>query len=230
MEIRSVVMRTKDLMQMRNFYINTLGFSLVSEDENYFRITIGTSEIEFTSKGVAGNPYYHFAFNIPANKFTEAKSWIKEKVTLTVEDGEDEAEFGHSSAHALYFYDPAGNIVELISRHATSMESIDPFSIKSILNISEISFTVNDAIVASEQLKTIGVKERDNNEISTKYLNFMGERANGVFILLSQPGRRWIFSDKKSAVYPIEIVLTNNYNVIIDSNNELYIRKPFKSV
>ena len=223
MEIKTVVLFTKDLVQMKNFYINILGFSLLNEDKNSFRITIGTSELEFSSKVVEGNPYYHFAFNIPANKFFEAKLWTKERVSLLVEDGEDEANFVHLQAHSLYFYDPAGNIVEFISRQSVSEDSTEPFSIKSILNISEISLTVDDAISATEKLNVIGVTERDNNAINPNMLNFMGERENGVFLLLTQPGRRWFFSDKIAAVYPLEITLKDNSKIRIKPDNELQI-------
>ncbi|MFZ3580030.1 hypothetical protein ACOI1D_19115, partial [Virgibacillus sp. DJP39] len=54
--------------------------------------------------------------------------------------------------------------------------------------------------------------------ISTKHLNFIGERAHGVFILLTQPGRKWIFSNKESAIYPIEIELKNRNKIILNSN------------
>ena len=144
-------------------------------------------------------------------------------MTLNVEDGQDEADFDHLPARALYFYDPAGNIVELISRQLVSDDSVDPFSITSILHISEISLTVDDAIDAGKKLNDIGVMERNNDETSTKYLNFMGERSNGIFILLNQPGRKWIFSDKVSAIYPLEITLTNDHKIEIDSNNGFQI-------
>ncbi len=97
-----------------------------------------------------------------------------------------------------------------------------PFSINSILNISEISLTVDDAISAGEKLTVIGVTERDNNAIGSKMLNFMGERENGIFILLTQPGRKWFFSDKIAAIYPLEITLTDNNKIVIDSINELH--------
>ncbi|WP_438298250.1 VOC family protein [Sporosarcina sp. FA15] len=221
MEIKTVVLFTKDLVQMKNFYINILGFSLLNEDKNSFRIAIGTSELEFSTKVVEGNPYYHFAFNIPANKFFEAKLWTKERVSLLVEEGKDEVEFVHLPAHALYFYDPAGNIVEFISRQSVSKDSKEAFSIKSILNISEISMTVDDAISVGEKLSVIGVTERDNNAISTNMLNFLGDRKNGVFILLTQPGRKWLFSDKKAAIYPLEITLTDNNKIVIKPDNEV---------
>ncbi|MEH7391389.1 hypothetical protein V7164_14135, partial [Bacillus sp. JJ1474] len=87
MEIKSLVLQTKSLIEMKKFYIDTLGFSLINKDKDSFRIAVGTGELEFTTKEVKGNPYYHFAFNIPANKFYEAKSWVKERVSLLVEDG-----------------------------------------------------------------------------------------------------------------------------------------------
>lgn len=174
MEINLVVLRTKNIMQMKKFYMEMLRFSLIKKDNDSFRIAIGTSELEFTSKKVEGNPYYHFAFNIPANKFTEAKLWAKERATLNVEDGQDEVDFDHLPAGALYFYDPAGNIVEFISRQLVSDDSMDPFSITSILNISEISLTLDDAIDAGKKLNDIGVMERDKDEISTNILILWG--------------------------------------------------------
>ncbi|KAA0965709.1 hypothetical protein FQ087_05335 [Sporosarcina sp. ANT_H38] len=221
MEIKLVVLRTNKLMEMKKFYVDTLGFSLIKEDMVSFRIAVGTSELEFTTNETEGNPFYHFAFNIPANKFTEAKSWTKERVILTVEDDKDEVQFLQS--HALYFYDPAGNIVEFISRHLVSKDSLIPFSINSIANISEISLIVNDSIDASKQLKRIGVTEHENSEISKEQLNFMGEKEKGVFLLLTEPGRKWLFSDKLSTIHPLEIILINNHKIVIDSDNELQI-------
>ncbi|MEH7126046.1 hypothetical protein V7127_22805 [Bacillus sp. JJ1773] len=223
MEMKSLVLQTKSLIEMKKFYIDTLGFSLINEDKDSFRIAVGTGELEFTTKEVKGNPFYHFAFNIPANKFYEAKSWVKERVSLLVEDGGDEANFAHLPALALYFYDPSGNIVEFISRYEISEDSIDPFSVKSILNISEIGLIVEDTVSVSEKLNQIGVIERDNKTISRQSLNFMGERRKGIFIILAQPGRRWIFSDKMSAIFPLEITLTDNSKIIINSDKELQV-------
>lgn len=216
------MLHTTKLKEMKDFYVSRLGFLLLQEDYNRFRIAVGDSELEFTSENVEGNPYYHFAFNIPSNKFTEAKAWTKDKVRLNAEDGEDDVYFSHMDAHAFYFYDPAGNIVEFISR-STSLERVEPFSAASIVNISEMSVTVDDAITAGGELRDIGVKERDNEPISSTSLNFMGDRALGVFLLLVQPGRKWIFSDKESAVFPIEITLQNNRKVCINKDNKLAI-------
>ncbi|MEC5424747.1 VOC family protein [Virgibacillus sp. C22-A2] len=224
MEIKRVTLQTANIKVLKYFYTKTLGLQLINENENSFCIAVGTSQLEFTERNVEGEPYYHFAFNIQANKFNEAKSWIKEKgINLNKEDGEDEADFSHLPAHSLYFDDPAGNIVEFISRHSISENGEESFSPKGILNISEISLTVNDAVTAGKQLIDIGIKERDNYPISATSLNFMGKRSIGIFILLTEPGRRWIFSDKYSAVYPLDITLSNNERISIDNKSELLI-------
>jgi len=222
-EIKQVILYTKNVLQMKKFYIDIMGFSLLREDKISFRIATGSSELEFIENEAVDHPFYHFAFNIPANKFKEAKLWTKERVNLAVEDNEDEVYFENLHAHAFYFYDPAGNIVEFIARHSVSEESSKPFSINSILNIGEMSLTVNDLIHASNQLNEIGVHERDKKEIKRDCLNFMGKREKGIFLLLTQPGRKWLFSEKKSMIFPLEIILSNDHIIIINSGNELEI-------
>ncbi|GAA0596689.1 hypothetical protein GCM10009001_11060 [Virgibacillus siamensis] len=224
MEIKRVTLQTNNLREMKYFYTNTLGLSLIDENEEKFCVSVGTSQLEFTTRDVKGNPYYHFAFNIESNKFDEAKSWVKERVSLNLEDGEDEADFSHLPAHSLYFYDPSGNIVEFISRHSISKAGEGHFSPKSILNISEISLTVDDVIKAGQQLIELGIHERDNEPLSATSLNFMGDSTTGVFILLIQPGRRWIFSNKDSVVCPLEIILASGDQITLNDKNELVIQ------
>ena len=223
MEIKLLTLHTNIIKEMKEFYIDMFGFPVLIEDENSFRIGIGSSELEFTSENVEGHPYYHFAFNIFANKFEEAKSWVKERVQLNVRDGEDEVYFSHFQARALYFYDPAGNIVEFISRPLTTEKGERPFSIEGVLNISEIGLTVADAISVGEKLIAVGINERDNDPLSSTSLNFMGEKSKGIFIILNQPGREWIFSDKLSAIYPMEITTTINSKIVLNSEHILEV-------
>lgn len=210
---------------MKKFYIDLFQFPLVNEDKDSFCIKVGTSQLEFTSKNVKGNPYYHFAFNIPTNQFSEAKSWVKERVELSLEDGSDEVYFAKFLAHALYFHDPAGNIVEFIARGSIPVEATVPSSCDAILNISEIGLTVDDAIRVGSELIEKGINVRDNRPLSTTSLNFMGEKVKGIFIILNQPGRRWIFSDKLSAVFPLEIKTDTSITIKVRSDNEIEVYK-----
>jgi hypothetical protein len=181
--------------------------------------------LEFHNENVTGEPYYHFAFNIPSNQFQEAKAWLKGKTTLLLEDGEDEADFSFWPAHACYFEDPAGNIVELIARYNENPVRETPFSINNILNISEIGLVVKDAPGVGEQLKEINIFESDNEPITNSSLSFMQEKKNGVFILLTSTGRRWLFSEKKSEIFPMEITLTQQLVLGVNEKHEFFIRK-----
>lgn len=224
MEIKLLTLQTNELEIMKEFYTQHLGFSICGEGLNAFQIEVGTSILEFTHENVVGEPYYHFAFNIPANQFREAKEWLKEKTTLLLEDGENEADFSFWPAHACYFEDPAGNIVELIARYNVSPNSESPFSVNNILNISEIGLIVQDVPKVGEKLKKVHIFERDNDSITNDSLNFMQENNNGVFILLTSIGRRWLFSEKKSKVFPMTIALDKQLVVGIDEELEFFIK------
>ena len=145
---------------------------------------------------------------------------------LNVEDGEDEAEFFHLPAYILLPTTPqATSIVEFSSRHSISEEGKKPFSVEGVLNISEIGLTVDDAVSTGRKLIEIGINERDNEPLSSTSLNFIGDKSRGIFIILNQPGRRWIFSDKLSAVFPLEITTTNDNRIVINPDYQLEVYK-----
>lgn len=223
MEIKSLKITSNKLLETKIFYTKTLGFTLIAEDEYSFQIKTGTSKLTFTSLDSNNNPFYHFAFNIPANKYSEAKQWTKDRVNLLIENGEDEVDFSHLPAHAFYFYDPSGNIVEFIARYGINQDSEHPFTPDSILNISEIGLIVEDAVKTGNNMIKNEIYERDNKSISDKYLNFMGIKSKGIFIILAQPGRKWLFSEKYSAIFPLEIVLDNNKVLKVNEYKEFII-------
>ncbi|WP_284140257.1 MULTISPECIES: VOC family protein [unclassified Virgibacillus] len=225
MEIELLTLHTSQLEEMKQFYTKQLGFSLFSEDATHFRIKVGSSLLEFTNEYVVGEPYYHFAFNLPSNQFQEAKTWLKAKTTLLLEDGEDEADFSFWPAHACYFEDPAGNIVELIARYNVNPTSDEPFSVHQILNVSEIGLIVKDAPSVGEQFKKISAYKSDDKPISNDSLSFMKAKDNGVFVLLTGEGRRWLFSEKKSKIFPLRITLRNQYILGVDDRHEFFITK-----
>ena len=216
-------LQTAKLGEMKAFYRDTLGFRFLHEDDCSFRVSVGASELIFTAHEVQGSPAYHFAINIPANQFVEAKSWAKERVVLQTEEGEDEADFDHLPAMALYFLDPSGNIVELIARKTSGDGRPGAFSVDSLLNISEIGVVVDDPVKAGGQLAEIGVMERDRDKLSPGSLNFMGLREKGIFIILAPRGRRWIFSDTLSEIYPLDITLSDGSLIILDVDGDFKV-------
>ncbi|WP_459502286.1 glyoxalase [Bacillus sp. C1] len=215
MLINKVILYSQALEEMQDFYLNRLGFRLLHSSEVSFTIQVGESEVEFRKNHANNKPFYHFAFNIPSNTFSEAKEWAKNKVVLNIEAERDEVYFPRSHAHSFYFMNPAGNIVEFISRHTTSPESDGPFSVHSILHVSEMSLTTDQVLEVGNQLIAFGIPVRDGEELSDGF-HFMGE--NGVYLLLGPSGRRWFFSDLDAEVHPLIIQI--DYGKWIEINGE----------
>jgi catechol-2,3-dioxygenase len=146
MDIINAKLKTHELQEMKRFYGQILGFPIENETSNSFLVTFGISSIEFNDQDVEGEPYYHFAFDIPSNQFAEAKRWIKSKTELLTEEGADEIDFKYSVAKSFYFEDPSGNILEFIARLKDNPPSDRPFSSASIQKISEMSLVVQDKL------------------------------------------------------------------------------------
>ena len=135
MDIINTKLKTHQLQEMKHYYGQILGFPIEKETPNSFVVTFGISSIEFNDYDVVGEPYYHFAFDIPCNQFAQAKQWIQNKTELLTEEGADEIDFTLSCAKSIYFEDPSGNILEFIARLKTNPPSDQPFSIASIQKI-----------------------------------------------------------------------------------------------
>ena len=224
MEIQHVKLQTKKLQQMKTFYGELLGFDLQNESSNSFQICAGISTIEFTIENVEGEPFYHFAFDIPANQFNEAKEWLKTKTKLLTENGLDEVFFPFSEAKSCYFEDPSGNILEFIARFNNNPISETPFSASSIQKISEMSLVVPDASLTAEQLAEIGITERNHSIILNDSLNFMSDQTTKVYLLLVGTGRIWFFSEKPSKIFPLTITLDSGHIVGVNEQKQFFIQ------
>ncbi|MFE4708211.1 VOC family protein [Peribacillus simplex] len=226
MIINKVTLYSHAWDEMRNFYVDVLGFELLSQTDDVFEMKAGESVLEIKRYHQKEKPFYHFAMNIPTNLFTSAKAWAKSKVELTREDDDDEVYFSYSDAHAFYFLDPSGNIVEFISRHSVSPKSeAKSFSAQNVLCISEINITTDEVRALGNQLISNGVPVRNGEAISEDGLNFMGEHEAGSFLLLGPRKRRWIFSNKESEIYPLSIVINQQLDISMDGKGVMELKK-----
>ncbi|RXY99650.1 VOC family protein [Fictibacillus sp. S7] len=202
MKIKEVILRTCCMEDQKNFYHDVLGLPLLkSRLPGSLRIAAGDSVLTFLEG--TEESYYHFAFTVPDNQFSQAKKWASALVPLNTVEDKDEIYFTNWDAHACYFYDPAGNIVELIARHTLNNGTEHPFTSRDILNISEIGMPVDNVKQAADHLK----KELNLNIYHNDSASFapLGD-ADGLLIL-SDKKRNWLGSGKKANIYPAEIIL-----------------------
>jgi catechol 2,3-dioxygenase-like lactoylglutathione lyase family enzyme len=141
------------LDEMKTFYRDVIGLSILKETASELTIAGGTTPITFVKTDTAKRPFYHFAFNIPENKIESAFQWQRPKTPLVRPGADSIANFAHWNAHSIFFLDPAGNLVEYIARHDLANAAPGEFSSKDILYASEIAFIVDDVIQFGRTLK-----------------------------------------------------------------------------
>ena len=144
MDIRAITLHCDSLEAQRRFYEGVLGLPAKLERDG-LTVTVGASELRFRQQvGFTGQ--YHFAFTIPRNQFQIAATWL-EKRTPLIPDATGQTRFppGEWNAENVYFYDPQGNIVELIARH--ELENDKHFGgLLKPLCISEIGLSFQDVL------------------------------------------------------------------------------------
>ncbi|MBT8485769.1 MAG: glyoxalase/bleomycin resistance/dioxygenase family protein [Phycisphaerales bacterium] len=161
--IRALHLETAaSLDAMHAFYHETLGLPVRRRDQRILTIDAGATRLTFERGGDDGRPpFYHFAFNIPENKIREARAWQRERSSIfaTPPHQQDPAypadvrHFAHWNAHAVFFADPAGNVVEYIARHDLTNAASGPFTTRDILYASEIAFVVDDVPAHAASLR-----------------------------------------------------------------------------
>lgn len=148
---------------MRAFYGESLGLPIVGQGSDYLKVASGATEILFTTAGPDDDaPFYHFAFNIPETKILAAREWQLARSGLIPaperlrdpEFPDDVIDYSQWNAHSIFFWDPAGNLVEYIARHDLHHAGGGEFGTRDILYASEIAFIVDDVNEFASGLET----------------------------------------------------------------------------
>lgn len=197
MEIRELHLVTSNLALQRDFYIHALSLTASIATPERLTVQIGTSQLTFTQAALDAPQRYHFAINVPPQQFADAKAWIARRVALlTDHTGADEFYFEAWNAHALYFADPAGNIVELIARHTLASQSPPPFTAQSLLCVSEIGLATDNVLATVDLLCTrLGVSRYQG--AGSDDFTAVGDES-GLFIVVKR-GRIWFPDTNKPA-------------------------------
>ncbi len=202
MEFLEIRLRCADVAGQRPFYAGILGLPVWDEAGDWLVVQAGATRLVFEPTGI-GAPAYHFAFNIPPNQFTEAKAWVMARLSLLARGDQDEFHFEAWNAHAFYFADPAGNVLEFIARHNLAEESDAPFGPDSIQRVSEIGLPVPRVGLLVDALEATGVPLWQGDR---EHFAAVGDE-HGLAIVVPIL-RRWLPDERVPALpWPAQIVV-----------------------
>jgi len=214
MKIHSVKLETSALSPIADFY-RSLGLEVITAEASKAHVRIGSSWLIF-SENLAATGIYHFAFNIPCNHIREGMAWLERAdiVLIANEKGENKIDFSNWNAEATYFFDPAGNIVELIARRDLQNESEQSFGPESLLEISEIGIVTDDVVAwntrAAEQWEILPFeKQKPSADFSA-----LGSDM-GLFIVVPE-GRKWFLTDILAVKMPLEVSFENDRGAVFE--------------
>lgn len=213
MLFKEIKLKTSHLLALGNFYEEVLQLSTTTHGDGIISIRAGKSILIFEETTSDLNPFYHFAFNIPSNKFEEAFEWATKKVELLwLEDYKGYiADFVNWHAKSFYFLDPAGNILEIIARFDLKDLTDEKFSSSHIRNISEIGIVLpheNFQKEVEKFLEPYALPYFDKQPPLPQFKAIGDDE--GLFIIV--PGNRIWFSTKNTAseIFPMKIQFTYN--------------------
>jgi catechol-2,3-dioxygenase len=213
MNIRMVTAEAIDPAELKDFYCSTLGLALADSDDHSFTVQIGQTELEFRRHTGKLHPVYHFAINIPANKIEEATTWLLQRATLIPADDASNyiIDFPDWNAKSVYFFDPAGNILELIARFDLKNATEEPFSSRQFLSISEVALVVEagELDAKTKQLLTDFNLSYFSKQPPLETFRAIGDD-EGLLIVVPE-GRAWYpTKDKMSERAPLKVYFSHN--------------------
>lgn len=200
MKFRRVTLQVEDPAPIARFYGETLGFPDESDEEGV-AVRAGATRLAFVAVPGGARATYHFAFNIPGNKVAEAEEWLRSRIDLLQHEGRTIHPFPSWNAQALYFLDPAGNVVEFIARRNLAHDSVAAFGSASILCVSEVGIPCVDRAGFAHELEQVsGVRLWRGG---TETFGALGDE-HGLFILVP-PTHRWFPTELPAVPHPVTV-------------------------
>ena len=213
------------LRQLVSFYESSLGLPPTRSDGNGVAIDVGETVLEF--RAVSGSPYYHIALLVPGDRFDAALDWADSRVELLpdTETGDPVFAFTNWDAKAVYFHDPAGSIVELIShRGIGDAGATGAFSPGELLGVSEVGIVCDPPSLAASLERDLGLEVWDGTVEGAGRLAFVGEKARTL--ILCRAGRPWLPTGRPAEAHPVEVTLagTLQRTVPLDAEGSVSVK------
>ena len=168
----------------------------LAELEPFYAGMTGETTLRFEPGG--GEPFYHFALLVPGDRFDAAHAWAEERFDLVG----GIFDFANWDARAVYFLDPAGNIVELIAHRGLEENGRSgEFAAEELVGVSELGL-VGDRRALLRELEPHGLRFWDGEIDEPGRLAFVGEK--GRTLILAPAGRGWLPTGRAAESHPAE--------------------------
>lgn len=199
MRFRQVILQARDPVALAAWYRGTLGLPAGGERAS---VVAGATTLRFEAAPEGIEPQYHFAFNIPENRVEDALRWIGPRAPIIEHTEGPVVDFPAWDAHSIYFSDPAGNVCEIIARHALRNAGTSAFDSSSILSVSEVGLPCPSVPALVAELKrALGVPEY---RPASEQFAPLGDE-HGLLIVVPQ-GREWFPGKGARRTFPVDIV------------------------
>lgn len=203
MHIQEVILKTASISRTRLFYHKTLELQIIKETEEAISFQVGKTVLTFELTK-DNKPFYHIAFNITNNRFSDSFEWMEQKLDILPFEGNVPiAVYPNWNAESFYFYDNNGSILEFIVRFDLPYHSKQVFSSNDLLEISEVGIVVDNVATEAEKI---------SNQYNVPYFkkgprssDFIAMGDDNGLVLLSQPGRHWVPTNKPAQHFPVTI-------------------------
>ena len=210
MNIEQLTLYTANLRGQVDFYNTVLNLAPIDKSRFNAVYKIGNTLLNFVAYPTGGR--YHFAINIPANKAEEALAWLKPRVAVLKDGSTELINFKNWNAHSMYFYDANHNIVELIARKSLKTGTMEPFSEKQFISISEIGIGTKNISAVYQTLNNIKPLPVYWGSMDT--FCAAGDE-HGLFIISDRNKKKWYPTNDD--VTPADFVMRGDYNIKYNS-------------
>jgi len=204
MLIKELLLLTTNIVAVKKFYQELMGFPVIRETMQSVSFKTGSSILSFELTNSYPAPFYHVAFAIPNNKLTEALEWIEQRAPILLYlEKEQIADFKGWNAKAFYFHDQQQNILEFITHFDLHTNDQKPFSASSVESICEIGIVTENVSETCEAIKTkYNVSYFEKGPLLNDFA-VMGD-SHGLFII-SKKKRGWLPTQRPAEKFPVQV-------------------------
>ena len=202
-EYTVVEVEAADPDRLARFHAETLGLPVRRADDGW-AVAIGSTILRLRRAAPASHPFYHLAFAVPENRIEAARDWLVDRgVEPIAVDGDPVVDFPAWNAHAVYFHDPAGSVLELIARHDLPNADDGPFGPDRLLRIDEVGLPTTDvAALVAELGDRLGARPYGSG---SSVFQAVGD-APGLAIVVAD-GRGWFPTGRPAERHPVAVTL-----------------------